>query len=292
MKKLALACGILVGVVSVGECIQAENKISAENIVGCMAQEYSKCQKIVNSGGIPPVYQCEKSNMCTFGAIAFKVLGDKDKEAQYAEKIISLSPALLQRDLAVIIMREVAGEAKEVDTVQSTVLGGAYFSLVEYYGAKNDGVNIVRIAADGCGRAVGMSEEYLPFLCNWTGFALSQAKMYHEAQALFKKVCDLNLKSKFSEKFSGSGDGCFLLACLYMEGKGVRQDYVKKAELLKKGCDLDSSISCAALGESYLKGQGVVKNHSIAKRFFGKGCDLGSQGACNEYRELNQAGVQ
>ena len=41
----------------------------------------------------------------------------------------------------------------------------------------------------------------------------------------------------------------------------MRQDYVKKVELLKKGCDLDSSISCAALGESYLKGQGVVKNH-------------------------------
>lgn len=70
----------------------------------------------------------------------------------------------------------------------------------------------------------------------------------------------------------------------------MRQDYVKMVELLKKGCDLDSSISCVALGESYLKGLGVVKNHSIAKRFFGKGCDLGSQDACNEYRKLNQTG--
>lgn len=291
MRKLAPACGILAGVASVGECIEAENKISTEYIVGCMAEQYNKCQKIV-SVGIPPAYECEKSNMCTFGAIAFKVLGDKDKEAQYAEKIISLSPALLQRDLAVIIIREVAGEAKEVNTVQSTVLGGAYFSLVEYYRAKNDGENFVRIAAEGCGRIVGMSEEYLPFLCNWTGFALLEAKMYHEAQALFKKVCDLNLKSKFSEMLSSSGDGCSLLAYLYMEGKGVRQDYAKMVELLKKGCDLDSSNSCLGLGNSYLKGWGVVKNHSIAKRFFGKGCDLGEQEACNKYRALNQAGVQ
>lgn len=193
---------------------------------------------------------------------------------------------MLQRDLVVIAIRDIDAN------IAQSILGGTYFRLVEYYRAKNDGENFLRIAAEGCGRVVGMSEEYLPFLCNWTGFALSEAKMYHEAQALFKKVCDLNLKSKFSEMLSGSGDGCFLLATLYMEGKGVRQDHIKKAELLKKGCDLDLSISCGALGELYLKGQGVVKNHSIAKRFFGKGCDLGSQDACNKYRELNQAGVQ
>lgn len=86
MKKLALACGILVGVASVGECIEAENKISAEDIAGCIAEEYNKCQKIVNSGGIPPAYECEKLGGCVIGAIAFKVLGDKDKEAQYAKK--------------------------------------------------------------------------------------------------------------------------------------------------------------------------------------------------------------
>lgn len=284
MRKLVLVFGILAGVVSVGECIEAENKISAEDIVGCIAEEYNKCQKIVNSGGIPPAYECEKSNVCTLGAIAFKVLGDKDKEAQYAEKIISLNPALLQRDLVVIAIRDIDAN------IAQSILGGTYFRLVEYYRAKNDGENFVRIAAEGCGRAVGMSEEYLPFLCNWTGTVLTEAKMYHEARTLFKKVCDLNLKSKFSEMLSGSGDGCFLLAYLYVEGKGVRQDYVKIVELLKKGCDLDSSNSCLLLGDSYLKGQGVVKNHSIAKRFFGKGCDLGSQDACNEYRKLNQTG--
>lgn len=286
MKRLVLAFGILAGVASVGECIEAENKISNEDIVGCIAEEYNKCQKIVNSGGIPPAYECEKSNACIFGAIAFKVLGDKDKEAQYAEKIISLSSALLQRDLVVIALRDI-----DADIAQS-ILGGAYFRLVEYYRAKNDGENFVRIAAEGCVRVVGMSEEYLPFLCNQTGLVLAEAKMYREAQALFKKVCDLNLKPKFSEMLSSSGDGCFLLAGLYMEGKGVRHDHVKKAELLKKGCDLDSSMSCGALGESYLKGQGVVKNHPFAKRLFGKACDLGEQEACNKYRELNQAGVQ
>ena len=33
MRKLVLVFGILAGVVSVGECIEAENKISAEDIV-------------------------------------------------------------------------------------------------------------------------------------------------------------------------------------------------------------------------------------------------------------------
>lgn len=199
MKRLVLMFGILVSVASVGECIEAENKISFEDMVGCITEDYNKCQKIVNSVGIPPAYECEKSNACTLGAIAFKVLGDKDKEAQYAEKIISLNPALLQRDLVVLAFRDIDAN------IAQSILGGAYFRLVHYYRAKNDRENFVRIAAEGCGRVVGMSEEYLPFLCNWTGIALSEAKMYHEAQAFFKKACDLNLKSEFSNKLSGSG---------------------------------------------------------------------------------------
>jgi len=45
------------------------------------------------------------------------------------------------------------------------------------------------------------------------------------------------------------------------------------------------------LGRSYLKGRGVRQNKSEAKKWFGLNCDNGDQRGCDEYRTLNEQGV-
>ena len=82
-------------------------------------------------------------------------------------------------------------------------------------------------------------------------------------------------------------DGCFVLGDLYYEGKGVKQNYQKAAQLYQKSCDGWDSEGCYNLGVLYENGYGVKKDNAIAKKYYGKACDLGLQKGCDEYTRLN-----
>ena len=95
----------------------------------------------------------------------------------------------------------------------------------------------------------------------------------------------------------GNGDLVQALSCgglgeMYENGKGVRQDDAKAAELWKKACDMEADIACYNLGVLYARGQGVRQDKSIAKQYYGKACDLGFQLGCDNYKLLNQQGVR
>ena len=49
-------------------------------------------------------------------------------------------------------------------------------------------------------------------------------------------------------------NGCHNLGVLYMNGNGVKQDYIEAAKLFEKACDDGYSQSCNNLGNLYSKG--------------------------------------
>ena len=116
--------------------------------------------------------------------------------------------------------------------------------------------------------------------------------------AYYRLADNFNAK-KYYEIGCNNGNGdisqsepCYNLGLMYHNGKGVRQDYAKAAELWKKACDMKYGDACNNLGYLYGNGLGVRQNLSIAKQYYGKACDLGNQTGCDNYKMLNEQGVQ
>jgi len=108
----------------------------------------------------------------------------------------------------------------------------------------------------------------------YEGVALSDDASYFQ-QA--KTLCD-----------SGDASGCSDLGYLYYQGKGVKQDYFKAADLFKKACDARNPFGCDILGMMYETGQGVRQSLGKARELYGKECDLKEQLGCINYARLNK----
>ncbi|GAA8931168.1 hypothetical protein SLK237_01110 [Helicobacter pylori] len=66
----------------------------------------------------------------------------------------------------------------------------------------------------------------------------------------------------------------------------MKQDSKKVAQFYSKGCELNNSFGCSALGMLYEYGQGVEKDLTKATQFYSKACKLGLQKACEILKEL------
>jgi TPR repeat protein len=82
------------------------------------------------------------------------------------------------------------------------------------------------------------------------------------------------------------------LGFMYYTGKGVRQNYKEALKWYKKAADQGLAYAQLDLGFMYIKGLGVRQDKSKAKMLFGQACDNGLQKGCDNYRILNEAGVQ
>ena len=85
----------------------------------------------------------------------------------------------------------------------------------------------------------------------------------------------------------GNARAQFNLGNLYVNGEGVRQDYVKAREWYEKSAAQGSAEAQFNLGVMYVKGYGVRQDYVKAREWFGKACDNGSQTGCDWYRDLN-----
>lgn len=75
------------------------------------------------------------------------------------------------------------------------------------------------------------------------------------------------------------------LGGLYHKGQGVRQDYVKAREWYEQAAAQGHALSYVALGTLYFNGDGVRQSRHQAVEYYGKGCDLGEQLGCDLYRK-------
>lgn len=295
MRKLALVCVILAGVVSIVNAQMTGDRPS-ELIFECVAKgDEQACKSLIDDGFIGEAYDCEKIGMCNLGVIANMNIGNKDRAIPYLEKLINLNDSQRKQDFVFMMMTALGVNEKEALEFQE----GAYIDLLEYYSAKNKSLGgnnrevmerLVLLSYIACGKAT--HKQVLSYACALASLFSNLANNYHNAFTFAKKGCETNVKREEAYDAGVSQSNCTLVGVLYEGGKGVRQDYTKAAEYYKKGCDLGYAMPCEELGRLYMQGKGVPRNRSSAKRLFGKACDLGEQKACNRYRELNQAGVQ
>ncbi|ETD24250.1 tetratricopeptide repeat protein [Helicobacter macacae] len=172
------------------------------------------------------------------------------------------------------------------------------------YALINDGlVSVEQCNKDNCGsagavyRIAGRYREAI--LYYEKAIALGDNRGYGTLGYTYDKLQDYYNAKKYYEIACNKGNGdlaqsepCYNLGLMYANGKGVRQDYAKAAELYKKACDMKNANACYNIGVSYAKGQGVRQNSSTAKQYFGKACDLGEQVGCDNYKKYNELGVK
>ena len=77
------------------------------------------------------------------------------------------------------------------------------------------------------------------------------------------------------------------LGMMYVEGKGVPQDYAVAKEWFAKSANQGNALAQYYLGMMYYNSKGVTQNYAIAKEWFGKACDNGFQHGCDNYKTLN-----
>jgi hypothetical protein len=112
------------------------------------------------------------------------------------------------------------------------------------------------------------------------GLTLFFSNRYAEALPLFTQACD-----------GGDGGGCYGLAALYEDGKGVAKDYGKVKALYTKACDSGYLAGCSGLGALYEDGKGVSKNYRKANTLYTKACDGGSGDGCFNLALLYEDGM-
>lgn len=76
---------------------------------------------------------------------------------------------------------------------------------------------------------------------------------------------------------------------IYDEQKG---DFKKALVLFDKGCYLDNADACKFIAKAYEEGKHMRQDLPLAKEYFGKACDLGDTEGCDEYRRLNEKGIE
>lgn len=170
--------------------------------------------------------------------------------------------------------------------VASAGLNAKNLSGEEFYELVNDCVENEN--KDSCQRLIDSGqlasvEECDKNTCSIIAFIYGDVvKNYYKANAYYKTDC---------ERFNSSL-ACYSVGQLYNEGKGVKQDFFTAKKYFEKACNLNLGDACNSLGFLYSKGKGVKQNYSAAKKYYGKSCDLGDQMGCDNYKILNEQGIQ
>lgn len=100
------------------------------------------------------------------------------------------------------------------------------------------------------------------------------------------------LKRAAKQKGLQSGMAAYQIGMIYYQGDDfVLQNFFLSKEWFETSIKLNNSIpSKQMLATLYLEGKGVKQNYSIAKKWFGEACKQRSQEDCDEYAKLNKQG--
>ena len=207
MRKLVLACGILVGVVSVSMGAMSEEEWQRAGYNCIKNKDKSACQALINDG-LVSVEQCHigngKGNCGGVGLIYYQV-------GRYREAIPYLKKAIALGNNSVYVF-----------------LGIAYYELQDYYNAKK---SIETSCNNGNGDLAQSEPCYNLGQMYYEGKGVSQD--YYKAHELYKKACDMKY-----------GAACNNLGWLYSSGLGVKQNRSTAKQYYGKACDLGEQLGC------------------------------------------------
>ena len=85
---------------------------------------------------------------------------------------------------------------------------------------------------------------------------------------------------------SNNSQGCYSLARLYDEGKGVGKDRAEAVRLYRMACSQTrpkQAEACIRLAQAYKEGDGIAFDANGAAQFFRQACELGSDEGCVEW---------
>ena len=88
----------------------------------------------------------------------------------------------------------------------------------------------------------------------------------------------------------GHTNAQYNIGVLYRNGQGVKQDYTKSLEWFKKAAAQGNTPAQYNLGNMYENGLGVKKDFTTAKEWYGLACNNKHQGGCTNYKRLNMKG--
>ena len=215
MRNIALACGILVSVVSVSlgtmskeelektayDCYLRANLGADINETDFLVKkrEFGKnaCQALIDNG-LPSVEQCDKE--CSELGFIYYIAEHYIKAVSYYKKAITLGDE------------------------------SAYLNLANVYGELGDIFNSNKYNKIGCNKGVAgccfnLAQDYIE--------GKNIIQNYHKAAELYKKACDM--------KYGGA---CNNLGVLYQRGKGVRQNPSTAKQYYGKACDFGDQTGC------------------------------------------------
>ena len=140
------------------------------------------------------------------------------------------------------------------------------------------------------------AKKYFEIACNKGNGDLGQAlacsslgEMYYDGKGVrqdYAKAAELWKKACDME----DANACFNLGVMYWTGEGVREDYAKAVEPYKKACDMEYANACFNLGALYYDGKGVRQDYAKAAELWKKACDMKDGGACNNLGVLYDKG--
>ncbi len=79
----------------------------------------------------------------------------------------------------------------------------------------------------------------------------------------------------------GNVEGCFNLGFMYDKGHGVKQDHTKAESLYEMACNKNNQLGCFNLGWLYAEDHGGKKDYTKAVSLFRQICDKGMKGGCS-----------
>ncbi|MGI0440331.1 tetratricopeptide repeat protein [Helicobacter himalayensis] len=86
----------------------------------------------------------------------------------------------------------------------------------------------------------------------------------------------------------GNADACNNLGVMFENGYGIeKKDPVQAGLYYTDACIGKSPKGCYNLAVLAMEGKGVKKDKSMGKEYFGLSCDFGYQLGCDKYKQLN-----
>ena len=120
--------------------------------------------------------------------------------------------------------------------------------------------------AIGCDNAEVVAAGGLQLTHASTTFAYAWA--YEDSDPL-RKACD-----------DEDGEGCYLLASAYREGRDVVENPAMALDLFRRSCDYGWAPACGEMAGIYLRGDGVEPDPARAAGSFNLGCEAGDAMSC------------
>jgi uncharacterized protein len=112
-------------------------------------------------------------------------------------------------------------------------------------------------------------------------FCVILAAVMGGGPALASNDEDRDLVARYANDCAaGRSLGCYNLGIRFRDGKGVKKDKAKTAQLFDRACDLDDAYACNALGVYYYNGDDIAQDYAKAATYFEKACDGGHSGGC------------